>query len=42
MEELMETNTNPKMTNYERKLQARREAEAKEKKENIAGCRNNF
>ena len=27
--------TNPKMTNYDRKLQARREAEAKEKKQNI-------
>ena len=31
----METNTNPKMTNYDKKLQARREAEAKEKKQNI-------
>ena len=31
----METNTNPKMTNYDRKLQARREAAAKEKKQNI-------
>lgn len=29
----MDTNTNPKMTNYDKKLQARREAEAKEQKQ---------